>query len=85
MSLPYHVPELEVNMLRLPILISGMSCGGCVNNVRTALSAVHGVQESHVKVGEATVTYDPELTSPDALRAAIVNAGYAIASPTTAH
>ena len=67
-------------MLSLTIPISGMSCGGCVSNVRVALTNIRGVGDAEVKVGEATVSYDPELTTPGALREAITAAGYAVAA-----
>ena len=67
-------------MSSLTIPITGMSCGGCVNNVKTALAKVSGVIEAQVKVGSATVTYDPARTSPDVLRGAIAQAGYAVAA-----
>ena len=67
-------------MLSVTIPISGMTCGGCVNSVRNALTKVTGVQDAQVKVGAATVTYDPALTSPEAIRGAIVHAGYTAAA-----
>lgn len=63
-------------MQRISISIAGMSCGGCVTNVRNALVRIPGVQVERVTVGSATVAYDPAVTSPEALRAAIARAGY---------
>lgn len=60
--------------------ITGMSCGGCVNSVRRALANVAGVTDANVKVGAADVTYDPGITNPDALRHAIVQAGFVVAA-----
>ena len=62
-------------MLSHTIPITGMTCGGCVSNVRNALSKITVVQETHVTVGAATVTYDPARTSPEALRGALAHAG----------
>jgi copper chaperone CopZ len=67
-------------MQSLTIPITGMSCGGCVDSVRNALSKIGGVTDAQVRIGSATVTYDPALTNPDALRGAIAQAGYALAS-----
>lgn len=67
-------------MLSLTIPITGMTCGGCVNSVRNALAKIAGVQGAHVTIGAATVTYDPALTGPEALRGALARAGYAAAS-----
>ena len=63
-------------MHSLTIPITGMSCNGCVSSVRQALSSMPGVADAEVKVGTATVTYDPALTNPDVLRGAITKAGY---------
>jgi copper chaperone len=56
--------------------IAGMSCGGCVNSVRNALARVPGVQVKQVEVGSASVAYDPSLASPEAVRSAVVKAGF---------
>ena len=66
-------------MSTLTIPITGMTCNGCVNSVRTALSSVPGVADAQVKVGTATVTYDPALTNPEAMRGVITRAGYTAA------
>ena len=63
-------------MERISISIGGMSCGGCVNSVRNALARIPGVQVDQVKVGMATVAYDPDMTDPEQLRAAIEKAGF---------
>jgi copper chaperone CopZ len=67
-------------MQRLTIPITGMSCGGCVNNVRSAFAKIAGVTDAQVTVGAATVTYEPKLTNPEALRRAITQAGYGVAA-----
>lgn len=56
--------------------IDGMSCGGCVNSVRNALTRVAGVQVKEVEVGRASVAYDPSLASPETVRRAIISAGF---------
>ena len=67
-----------MNTVTIPI--TGMSCGGCVNGVRHALSTIAGVDDAQVTIGVASVTYDPALTNPEALRGAITRAGYALAA-----
>jgi copper chaperone len=67
---------MEDVMNSLTIPIAGMSCGGCVNSIRNALSTIPGVSDAQVKVGEATVKYDPAITNPEALRGVITRAGY---------
>lgn len=63
-------------MTHISIQIDGMSCGGCVNSVRSALARIPGVQVDQVKVGIATVAYDPAMTDPEQLRVAIEKAGF---------
>jgi copper chaperone len=63
-------------MEQMVIRIQGMSCGGCVDGVRNALTRLPGVQVRHVEVGSATVEYDPNVTGPESLRRAITNAGF---------
>ena len=63
-------------MQRISIPIAGMSCGGCVATVRKALTQLAGVPVDEVAVGTATVSFDPAVTSLEALRAAITRAGF---------
>ena len=62
------------------IIVSGMTCGGCVNSLTRALKAVAGVGDVNVTLatGETSVQYDENLTSPEQLRSAVENAGYGI-------
>lgn len=63
-------------MTPLILSINGMSCGHCLNAVRTALSTVPGVHVDSVRIGRAEVQYDPAITAPDRLEAALTEAGY---------
>ena len=56
--------------------ISGMSCGHCVAAVKRALEQLDGVEVRDVKVGSATVAYDPGAVSPDRIARAIEDEGY---------
>ncbi len=58
--------------------ISGMTCGGCVGAVKTALKKTKGVTEYEVSLeaGEATVTFNPAETDVDAIAAAISKTGF---------
>lgn len=62
------------------IIVTGMTCGGCVNSLTRALKAVAGVGDVNVTLatGETSVQYDENLTSPEQLRSAVENAGYSI-------
>jgi len=65
-------------MTETKIKIEGMMCGHCQASVTKAISSVNGVSAATVNLAgkEATVTYDPKKTNVDAIKAAIVNAGY---------
>ena len=62
------------------IKISGMTCGGCTSKVTRALKAISGVGDVDVSLsaGEAKVTYDERLTSPDRLKVVVKGAGYGV-------
>ena len=62
------------------IQVTGMTCGGCTNNVTRALKAVPGVGEVNVSLaaGEATVQYDERRASPEQLKSAVKSAGYGV-------
>ena len=64
-------------MERLTIPVRGMSCGGCVLNVRRALERLPGVTVETVTVGLVTVSFDPSVTDPAVILATIERAGYA--------
>lgn len=67
---------MQQQMQQHTLAISGMSCGGCVNAVGKALSAVPGTQVDAVAVGSATVSYDTGLTTVAALEQAVRDAGF---------
>ena len=63
--------------------VRGMHCAACVGKVERALASVPGVEQASVNLAteRATVSFDPALTSVDALRAAVAAAGYELAEP----
>lgn len=63
-------------MESLRLSIQGMSCGGCVGKVTTALKSVPGTTVETVTVGSARVTFDPKRTTDSALIAAVNNLGF---------
>lgn len=65
-------------METLTIQISGMSCGHCVGAVSRALKAVAGVNEADVKIGAATVQFDPAATTVAQMTDAVADAGYQV-------
>jgi len=69
-------------METLTLRVTGMTCGGCENAVKRALSRLEGVAEvtaSHIeeKVG---VTFDPAVVMPDQIRMKIAAIGYTVAA-----
>ena len=60
--------------------ISGMSCGHCVAAVKRALDGLEGVEVREVKVGSATVDYDPRAVSPERIAQAVEDEGYGVES-----
>lgn len=58
--------------------ITGMTCGGCANQVSTALGKVEGVISEDVSYpgDKNTITYNPKQTSEKDIIAAIEEAGY---------
>lgn len=63
-------------MTPLVLSINGMSCGHCLNAVRTALGTAPGVTVDSVRIGRAEVHFDPAVTTADAIAAAVTEAGY---------
>lgn len=56
-------------------IISGMSCGGCVNSLTRVLKTVPGVEPLKVEVGKATLRLDDAVTT-ETVRAAVDRAGF---------
>lgn len=63
-------------MQNATIGITGMSCGHCVAGVRRALDQLEGVDVREVKVGSATVAYDPQTVDVGRITRAIEEEGY---------
>ena len=58
------------------IEIEGMSCGHCVRAVEQALAGMDGVRVGEVKIGGATVEYDPAVATPERIEKVISDEGY---------
>jgi copper chaperone len=67
-----------MDMATATITVKGMTCSGCVNSVTKALKSVDGVQEANVDLQgqKATVTFNDTVTSVQALKQAVEDAGY---------
>ena len=62
--------------------IRGMTCGNCARGVERKLSATLGVTKATVDLqgASATVQYDAEKVTPEALAAAVRQLGYEVAA-----
>jgi copper chaperone CopZ len=65
--------------------VTGMTCGGCERALGRAVSRLPGVEKVSASHSEqsATVTYDETVLGPDAIAAAIREAGYEPADATS--
>ena len=59
-------------------VISGMSCGGCVNSLTRVLKAVPGIEPLTIEVGKATLRLDSEKVTSDTVKAAVERAGFEV-------
>lgn len=66
-------------MERVTLTIDGMSCSHCVGAVTRALEQLEGVRVDEVKIGSASVSYDPTATSTARIAQAIEAEGYTVA------
>ncbi len=68
-------------MQELRVGIVGMSCQGCVKNVRGVLLALPGVESVEVSLaeGQASIVYDPAAVDVSQFKAAIEDAGFEVA------
>jgi copper chaperone len=69
-------------METLNLAIEEMSCGSCIRHVSQALQQVAGTVVDEVGIGWATVRFDPQKTTPQALVSVLADAGYP-AQPTS--
>lgn len=60
------------------LTINGMSCGHCVRSVDRALRELDGVEIEEVKVGSATVTYDPQVVTHRQIMESVEAEGYQV-------
>ena len=60
------------------INVEGMTCGGCVKSVDSAVSQLQGVQSVDVDLegNKASVTYDASTVTVEAIVEAIEDAGF---------
>jgi Cu+-exporting ATPase len=72
--------EAPVSLQNVSIPIVGMTCASCVNRVEKAIARTPGVESAAVNLAteQATVAYDPALTTIANVAAAVRKAGYEV-------
>ena len=60
------------------IVVTGMSCGGCVKSVKKAVERVPGVTGAEVDLESGKVKVEGE-AAPEAVKKAVEVAGYGVA------
>lgn len=70
--------QVAATTKKIELKVAGMSCAACSNRVEKGLGAAPGVKTAVVNLatGRASVEYDPRQTDPQALLAAVEQAGY---------
>jgi periplasmic mercuric ion binding protein len=71
-------PAFAAEPRMVVLQVEGMNCSLCPVTVRKALERVPGVLEARVdlEAGRAQAKYDPDKATPQALAAAVTNAGF---------
>jgi copper chaperone len=59
-------------------IVSGMSCGGCVNSLTRVLKSVPGIELLEIEVGKASLRLDSDKVSDAAVKAAVARAGFEV-------
>ena len=71
-------PGSESESAQVTLAVSGMSCASCQARIQNTLAKQPGVVDANVNLmtHEATISFDPAISSPDALVEAVQNTGY---------
>ena len=69
----------EIKMTTYVLTVNGMHCTHCSGSVQKALSAVAGVTKAAVDLESKKATVEGEGVSPEALKAAVTDAGFEVA------
>jgi len=60
------------------IRIEGMNCNHCAMAVKRELSKIPGLHVKDVRIGSASLEYDETVVTPEKIREAVEEAGYAL-------
>ena len=76
-----RTPQAQLDRITIPV--SGMTCSSCQAFVQNTLAAQPGVRDAAVNLmmNNATVTFDPNMTSPNSLVETIRGTGYGAELP----
>jgi copper chaperone CopZ len=72
--------EISDNIVKLELVVDGMTCTGCENTIKANVSSLEGVnhvEASHVK-GITVVDFDPEVADTAAIKLKIIESGYTV-------
>jgi copper chaperone len=69
-----------MNLVEKTVVISGMSCGGCVNSLTRVLSSVPGIEPLKIEVGKAHLKVDADVATAEVIAAAVDRAGFTVVS-----
>lgn len=63
------------------IPVKGMTCMGCVASVQRVLNGIDGIAKAEVSLeqAQAAITFDPAKADLQAIKTAIMDAGYDVA------
>ncbi len=78
LAMPFTHSAMAANSQTVTLDVPGMTCKFCPITIRKALEKVPGVRQvkADFESKSATVTFDPDKTSAEALTRATANAGY---------
>lgn len=65
-------------MISKDIRIEGMNCNHCAMAVKKELSKIPGLRVKNVTIGSASVEYDESIVTPEKIKEAVEEAGYAV-------
>jgi copper chaperone len=68
-------------MKTLQLTIDGMTCGHCVGEVTKALAGLKTVVVNRITVGQANISYNPEIITLQTITQTIRKAGYEARTP----
>lgn len=68
-------------MAHIDLVVTGMSCMGCVNNVNNLLGALPGVERVDIDLasGRVGIDYRAESVTPEQMRQTLLDGGWGLA------